>query len=174
MTILFILLHPFFLLQNFIMQDTEVRWQQERKLTFGDFKGTAPPATPWAATTNSMIHFSYESDGSRITRVNVSASFIPEKSWIKKRLPEVLSHEQLHFDITEIFARKFYQEVIQVKSATRNELSSLFKKANSDCDRFQQQYDDETDHGTNEVMQAKWKEKVTALLQSSQPYPMEQ
>jgi Bacterial protein of unknown function (DUF922) len=173
MTHLFILLFSFFSHQNFLLPDNEIRWQQERKLTFGDFKGDVPLATPWAATTSSMIHFSYESDGSKISRVVVSASFIPEKSWMKKRLPEVLAHEQLHFDITEIFARKFYQEVIKVKSANKNELSALFKKVNSECDKFQEQYDGETDHGTKEEIQAKWKEKVTALLLSTPPYPVQ-
>ena len=105
-----------------------------------------------------------------ITDIDVSASFVSEKSWMKKPVATLLAHEQLHFDITEIFARRFYQEVIKLTSAKRNVLSALFKKENDECDQWQEQYDSETNHGTNELMQARWTEKVTALLQPGKEY----
>src|SRR5690349_8815741 len=105
--------------KSFSLTD-EIRWQESRKLTFDDFKGDIPRVTPWAASTSSEIHFGYETTNGLLTHVVVYASFNPEKSWIKKRLPAVLSHEQLHFDITEIFTRKFYHEVMKKSSANKN------------------------------------------------------
>jgi hypothetical protein len=149
----------------------EIRWTESRKLTFADFKGDVPRVTPWAASTSSSIHFGYEITNGVLSNVVVYASFNPQKSWMKKRLPVVLSHEQLHFDITEIFTRKFYHEVMKKSSANKSELSALFQNANDDCEKMQRQYDDETDHGTIEDAQAKWKEKIDETLQSEEPYP---
>ena len=152
----------------------DIRWQETRKLTFADFKGAVPDYSSWAATTQSNINFSYAEVNGKLSNVVVYASFTPEKSWMRKRLPEVLSHEQVHFDITELFARKFYHEVMSGVSFSKEKLRDLFKSENSACDKFQQQYDDETEHGTKEEMQAKWKEKVSTMLQSSEPYPTQE
>lgn len=154
-----------------VAPSAEIRWQEARKLTFADFKGSVPAYSSWAATTQSMINFSYEETNGKLLNVVVYASFIPEKSWMKNRIPEVLAHEQLHFNITEVFARKFYSEVIKQTSFSKEKLRNLFKAENSACDELQQQYDEETDHGTKEEIQEKWKEKVSKLLQSYEPYP---
>ena len=149
----------------------KIRWEDSRRLAFADFKGDVPAVTPWAATTSSEINFYYESVNNKLTKVVVYASFNQEKSWMKKRLPEVLSHEQLHFDITEVFARKFYHEVLKKNTADKKELNNLFQKVNNECQQTQHDYDDATDHGVVEDAQAKWSEKVAAMLKDEEPYP---
>ena len=90
---------------------------------------------------------------------------------MKKRLPGVLAHEQLHFDITEIFARKLYADVSKRSAATKDELNQLFQEANNECDKMQQEYDQQTDHGTIEDKQARWSDQVSQMLQTSKSYP---
>ncbi|HYV90790.1 MAG TPA: DUF922 domain-containing protein [Chitinophagales bacterium] len=156
--------------KSFSLTD-EIRWQESRRLTFSDFRGHVPLGTSWAASTSSAIHFGYETTNGVLSNVVVYASFNPEKSWMKKNLAVVLAHEQLHFDITEVFTRKFYHEVMKKSSASKNELNVLFQKENKDCEEMQRQYDDETDHGTIEDEQVKWVEKVSAMLQGEEQYP---
>ncbi len=174
MKLIFIFLVSLFASENISSSADDIRWQPERKLTYQDFRGAVPGSTPWAATTNSSILFGYETVNEKITRVSVYASFIPKKSWMKKKLPEVLGHEQLHFDITEIFARRFYHQVMKENSADKDFLDSLFKSVNLDCSNLQQQYDDETNHGIIEDVQAKWKVKVDSLLNITPLYPASQ
>jgi hypothetical protein len=174
MKMLLIFLISFLPLKNSFSSGDEIRWQESRKLTFTDFKGNVPAVTPWAATTSSVISFSYETLNGKLTKVVTHASFDPQKSWMKKKSPEVLAHEQLHFDITEVFTRKLYHDIVEKNSADKKELTNLFQQKNKECEEMQQQYDDETDHGTIEEAQAKWKEKIAAMLQSEEPYPSQQ
>src|SRR4029078_3590622 len=118
--------------KSFSLPD-DIRWKESGKLSFEDFKGNVPGFTPWAATTSSQISFYYESVNGKLSKVVVYASFNKEKSWMKKKLPEVLAHEQLHFDITEIFARKFYHDVMKKNSADKKELNILFQQSNKEC-----------------------------------------
>ncbi len=171
MMMLLIFLVSFFSFEKTFSPSDRIRWEPSRKLTFSDFKGDVPSVTPWAATTSSEIYFYYESVNNKLTKVVVYASFNQEKSWMKKHLPVVLAHEQLHFDITEVFARKFYREVLKKNSADKKELNNLFQKVNSDCQQTQHDYDDETDHGVIEEAQAKWREKVAEMLKEEVPYP---
>ncbi len=54
-----------------------------------------------------------EKKGVLYVEVNLLVYFDRTKSWTKKdgRHPEVLAHEQIHFDITAIFACAFAQAV---------------------------------------------------------------
>ena len=153
----------------------EIRWNSNRKLAYADFKGAIPAVTPWAATTNSKIFFSYETINGKISKLNVYASFDTNRSWMKKKLPEVLSHEQLHFDITEYYARRFYEEVMKMQDEKdpKEKLNALFQKINFECDQMQQKYDDETQHGTVADAQTNWKKKVNDLIESTQTYPQD-
>ncbi len=152
-------------------QQEMIRWNESRKIEFADFKGAVPPGTPWAATTSSMIHFAYETMNGKVSGVSVYASFIPAKSWMKKKIPAVLTHEQLHFDITEVFTRKLYEDVTKDPFASKDKLNTFFKKENSLCDNMQRQYDEETDHGTIENAQKQWGVKVQEMLDAYKPYP---
>jgi len=171
MTTLLLVLLSIFSVETSLSVTDDIRWEESRKLSFMDFKGDVPAITPWAATTSSQISFYYESVNGKLTKVTVYASFNKEKSWMKKKIPEVLTHEQVHFDITEVFARKFYHDVMKKNSADKKELNTLFQQANKECGEMQEKYDDETDHGTIEDAQAKWIEKVTAMLRDEEPYP---
>ncbi|MEO5675640.1 MAG: hypothetical protein ABIQ74_13435 [Chitinophagales bacterium] len=156
------------------LPDQEIRWKSDKKLTYADFKGRVPSATTWAATTNSMIYFAYQTLNGSVSEINVYSSFIPSKSWIKRKLPEVLAHEQLHFDITEAFARKFYAEAIKKSYGPGDGLNKLFREVNDECDQLQQLYDDETNHGIVAEEQEKWSLKVRKLLELYEPYPQNQ
>ena len=88
----------------------------------------------------------------------------------------ILSHEQLHFNIAEVAARKLYQEIQLLRDQPGDvprQVSDLFARINSDCDKMQQQYDEETAHGIKPEEQASWKKKVTEMLEQYPAYPPE-
>lgn len=154
--------------------DDEIRWTDRSEITFDDFKGSVPESSPWAALTASYIYFNYSTTNGRISMIKVYASFKKNESWMKTNRDDVLGHEQLHFAITEYFARKLYAESQALKekagdpSAAAN---SLFKKINESCDRLQATYDSETEHGIKTEAQAQWKAKLESMLKEYDAYP---
>jgi len=98
--------------------ETKIEWSADRKLTWDDFKGEPDTANfpNTLALTNSG--FGYESginmfkDG----QVFVQSVFNTNLSWVvpEGRNDYVLRHEQIHFDITEIYSRKLRKELASI------------------------------------------------------------
>ncbi|MGB2759905.1 MAG: DUF922 domain-containing protein, partial [Maribacter stanieri] len=93
-----------------------VSWEPNFRFTWNDFKGDVPITSGAAATTASGITYRfstyYENDELKVD-YNVYAYFYPTKSWYKPKLCNevTLLHEQLHFDITELYARKMRKQL---------------------------------------------------------------
>lgn len=152
-------------------EDRVLPWTTERRLSWNDYQGS-PLKTEWAsATTASGITYSLNSviggSESRLEIV-VSALFYPDKSWYKPDLCNdvVLSHEQLHFDITELFARKFRKRLEKVENDKniKKKVRSIFVEINKELNAFQNKYDRETNFSRNVPEQLVWNEKIAAEL----------
>ncbi|MFT3936340.1 MAG: DUF922 domain-containing protein [Chitinophagaceae bacterium] len=80
----------------------------------------------------------------------------------------ILSHEQGHFDIAEIFARKLNQLIKAYKfksSATaQKEVPAMYQKIMNDLAAMQNLYDSETDYSRNKAQQAAWLERINKEL----------
>ena len=174
------LLSLFILLSVFPLQgqDDEERvlaWSSERRLTWKDYQGS-PLKTEWAsATTASGITYSLSSVlGGNEPRleVNVMALFYPDKSWYKPELCDevVLSHEQLHFDITELYARKFRERLKTVRNDenVKKSVRSIFVEINKELNAFQNKYDRETNFSRNIPEQLAWNKKISEVLKGDE------
>jgi len=95
------------------------------------------------------------------------------RSWVNTHSlrDEVLSHEQVHFDISEIHARllRQYFALNNRKSAGRNP-ESIYKKYINRLRRMQDDYDRQTNHGNDLYMQMMWEEKIKAMLIDLEQY----
>lgn len=93
--------------KKFSDQNDEILWSKNRKLTWEDFKGI-PDRTDSliVAGTTSTIKFEYSTTKNMITNYKLESIFIKSKSWSVTNSVQLLAHEQLHFDITELYARK--------------------------------------------------------------------
>ncbi len=151
----------------------QILWSADRKLMYSDFKGEVPNTTSWAATTFSNVGFNYETLNDKITSISVFCSFSISKSWMKNKTQVVLKHEQLHFDITEYFTRKFYKEALLLSNMpdSKSHFKELFEQSTRECEIMQNAYDNETNHGTDGVSQKEWQTKINLLLSSSPSYP---
>ncbi|MCS6916234.1 MAG: hypothetical protein RMK52_00890 [Chitinophagales bacterium] len=149
----------------------EIIWSADRPLTYGDFRGRIPSGSPWAATTRSTIRFSYETVNGVLSRWDVQATFDPEGSWMRVKDPAVLQHEQLHFDITEVYARLFCAHLnrLQGTRVPRAVLRDLFDEFNRRCDSVHVAYDEGTAHGTIASAQAAWTDSVKSWLVKNAP-----
>ncbi|MBC2840162.1 DUF922 domain-containing protein [Robiginitalea sp. SC105] len=148
-----------------------IRWEPDSRLAWSDFRAEPPQSRRVAATTASGISYNYKALGSQggySLDFEVSTFFYPDKSWYHPELCDqvVLSHEQLHFDISELFARKFRGR-LRGGIFTENvkaEVRRIFTEVNRELSDFQNRYDAETDYSRNRAAQQQWNEAVAALL----------
>ena len=95
--------------------EKEILWNPNRKLKVRDFKGSTLDK-PYVAATNTYFGYSTSvKSEENLVIVEVDTYFDCELSYFKnnKNQSLVLNHEQLHFDITELYARKFIQRLHQ-------------------------------------------------------------
>ena len=152
-------------------------WSAERRLTLADFQARAPLGNPLSASTSSNI----KADAAckdYVFSSTVAATFDPNTSWLRnpqKASETLLRHEQLHFNITEVYTRIMRQR-LQLFAAKANceklqpAFNNVTKLVYADWDREQNRYDQETNHGLNAVRQAAWEKQTAAKLEMLKPF----
>ncbi len=91
-----------------------------------------------------------------------------KKAWKKQNINDIKyleNHEQIHFDITEIFARKI-RKLILARKLNEKEIEIVFSENIKACNDFQNQYDIETNHSINQAKQIVWDKRIKELLLS--------
>jgi len=160
--------------------DTSGRsWNENKQLTWSDFKGVPNQQVDAVAVTASGITFGYgiQSSSTRgITgfKTEVFAHFYPEKSWCKKEdiNDYILKHEQLHFDVTELNVRYLREKIskLKVNKDIASVLDAYHKTANVELEKMQKQYDSDSNYSIDPEGQAKWNAFVKSELQRLEVY----
>ena len=145
-----------------------IPWSPQRLLSWDDFKGKPHPRSSVGAVTYSGIRYAYESAGDSI-RISVTATFDPGISWVNIRAANayVLRHEQNHFDITELYARKLRAALKKINpSIPRPHLAAekLYSRFAAESRDYQDRYDKETDHSRNQANQSRWDQLIKTEL----------
>ena len=163
----------FFLLFTQSKEDT-LTWNAAQKLTWADFKANPNPNSNAVATTASGITFAYsvKTLNNQIVSftTSVESHFYPNKSWyIKEKANNyILAHEQLHFDITELYARKFKQQLakITVNQNIKEQLKALHLSITEALNVTQKKYDAQSNHSINVEIQQQWETFIKAELKA--------
>ena len=120
-----IMIFGFLSLTTYAQQAGQISWNFQRPLTWADFKGK-PEAHDdlHAATTYAGIRLEVEEvafPSGKIT-FKTEALFDPTRSWAHpERIDEhVLAHEQLHFDIAEMYARQLVRKLNSLSLTSKN------------------------------------------------------
>ncbi|MCT4629705.1 DUF922 domain-containing protein [Winogradskyella sp.] len=153
-------------------------WNNTRKLTWEDFKASPNPNSDAVALTASGITFGYslKTSGKRIVdfSASVEAHFYPNKSWyLTDRADDyILAHEQLHFDITELYVRKFRQQLdrLVVNQNIKKQMGQIHIAINEALDKTQKTYDKQTNHSINVEAQEYWNNYVKEELNKLDEY----
>ncbi|WP_339755286.1 DUF922 domain-containing protein [uncultured Winogradskyella sp.] len=153
-------------------------WNESRKLTWADFKANPNTDSDAVALTASGITFGYsvKTSGRRIIdfSVTVEAHFYSNKSWYLKDKGDayILGHEQLHFDITELYTRKFRQQLerLVVNQNVREQMQRLHTSTNKAVSETQKRYDVQSNHSINKEMQKQWETFIKEELKELDKY----
>jgi hypothetical protein len=166
-TVLFVV----FLVQLAVAQDSPkcITWCDRRLLQWSDFKGQYDSLSQHGAISSTGVKLKIF-EGGNIYRFDVYAFFYPQNSWTLYPSDDfLLSHEQVHFNISEVVARKLRKALVGKTITEENvdkvweETSFLKKKLLKELNDL---YDSETSYGQIKAAQIKWKEKIDEELRS--------
>ena len=156
----------------------EFHWSDHSKLSWDDFKGgIGTDEEEVAAATHCGIGFRTTSPATTDDKpvIEVYNLFYANKSWVKPdaKVPEILTHEQGHFDLCEIYTRKLRSRLSKfdlpanpqafttdIKSA----LVAIYNEVSNEYESQQQAYEEETIHGTDIAGQKKWTDLIAQEL----------
>jgi hypothetical protein len=157
----FIFLASLFLSGKSVAQEV-IFWDSAAKLTWADYLGMVDAKSPFDAATVSGIQFRLKLSGEGLTD-SVVAVFYQSDSWVRKRTESSLIHEQGHFDITEIFARKLRKRIeafVPGRGDLAHQLKLLYDEVESEREATEILYDKETRHSLNAGRQAYWNVRI--------------
>jgi hypothetical protein len=148
-----------------------ISWSPEYKLNWSDFRGKERPIQYMAESNCIFVYKASPEIKERILylHINLRACFDKQTSWVKKGQdkPELLNHEQLHFDICELHIRTLKKKIKEFAFDTMDydqQIQKLFEEVWNDYQLEQEQYDKETDHGILKAKQDEWMEKINGKL----------
>jgi hypothetical protein len=149
-----------------------IPWQEERLLSWDDFKGPIKHNTDAVASTSTSLGIAYQIlDGNLVYQI--TCNFSKHSSWGSLKTDYILAHEQAHFDITEIYARKLHQALSNYKLDRMNyqrDIGKIYNEIVEGKEAMQKAYDGESDHSRKRKTQMEWLEKIDQQLQETAPY----
>ena len=151
--------------------DSSVEWGNP--ITYGDFQSTPARTDTAAANISVTILLGYAAAKDGTLKFKVGAVMDKDESWIKKefRRDHILKHEQGHFDIAQIFARKL-EAALKTRTFTSRDvqmLHDLYDKYLNEMNDVQVRYDEETRGGWDLLAQSKWRRYIERELQGVRP-----
>lgn len=156
--------------------EDSMAWDAGRKLSWEDFQGPVPPDAVPAATTASGISYTYTANlihHEVQLDFEVTAFFYPGESWYRPEICDahVLQHEQLHFDISELFARKMRLRLERTAFTenVKSEVRAIYREILKELSEFQDRYDWETNFSRNKEAQNLWNQRIAEALSQITP-----
>lgn len=157
---------------KFSSRSDTIYYDPARKLNWNDFRGNPDMRSEAAAITAAgfgynMTLSTVDDKGELVIVVN--CYFSKPKSWVKRQFANdyALNHEQQHFDITYIAARRFVDRLRKANFTISNYLAlvdKLHDESYADLQQMQNAYDGETSNGRLEKVQEKWNQRVMGQL----------
>jgi predicted secreted Zn-dependent protease len=149
-----------------------IPWAFDRRLSWEDFLGEPQKNTDAVATTSTTLGLAYKLEDGQLV-YSITCDFSKVKSWGSMKTDYILSHEQGHFDITEIHARKLYEALQQYefnRKSYKHDINVIYQQIVRSKEDMQAVYDAESDHSRRRAKQFDWEERITQLLQDTEPF----
>ncbi len=146
-----------------LREDDTINWSAGRRLVWSDFKGRPDGAREDAALTSSGIEFGYHYNEREGFSWHIACLFDKTKSWVRVKDDYILAHEQGHFDITEIFARRLNKALKEYRfneNRMQKDVPAIYQSVMKEQAGMENQYDDETDNSRKKDKQAEWLKKI--------------
>lgn len=149
-------------------EQDEIYWSQDKSLSWVDFQGIPNYGCGYSAITSSGIKYDLQANAGSYN-MTVRSEFFKKESWVKTIAMDSsgLKHEQGHFDIAEIYARKFRKAISETSFSSLNikyKVKNLYTVNTNEWGYEEELYDKETAHHKNKVKQYQWNERIAMEL----------
>jgi predicted secreted Zn-dependent protease len=146
--------------------ENDLIWNGNTVLTWRDFQGKPDPIAKGDAASKVSIRANPYKKQKQLF-YDVHTVFHRHESWCKTPSAGLLQHEQVHFDIAELYARKTRMKISSLKrqgirdvNVYNSAISEIFNESN----RADAQYDLETVHGASRKKQTEWEKSIRIEL----------
>lgn len=165
-------------------QNTDtIKWSNKRQLTFDDFLAPMDTSSPYRALSDVGCKYKISTKGDTVSYKAYSYFFKPgsrfnikNKSKASKIDLLLLRHEQVHFNIEELYLRMLKKKIAETnfsKSGFKNSFNLLIKNYGNQAKEIQKLYDKETDLSRNEKKQEEWNKKIAQQLKDLDTYSLD-
>src|SRR5215470_809137 len=107
-----------------------IEWSSAKRLTWEDYLAKPSSSSDAAAITSTALGVEYHLKNNTLSYI-ITCRFSKTNSWGRHKTDYILQHEQGHFDITELFARKLAKELRGYKfnlQKYQDEVGKIYKK----------------------------------------------
>lgn len=146
--------------------ESSIPWNPTRRLAWEDFKSEPKKEGDAVASTSTSLGLSYQVREGKLT-YRITCDFAKDKSWGSLKTDYILAHEQAHFDITEIHARRLYEALYyhEVNPLTvKADIAAIYNRIVKEKEDMQHAYDSQTDHSRKRSRQVEWLERIDRIL----------
>lgn len=154
-------------------EDTEyIPWTMNERLCWDDFKSEPKTGTDAVASTSTSLGIAYQMVNGDLT-YHITCNFSKVKSWGLMKTDYILAHEQGHFDITEIYARKLNEALENYefnRKTFKKDINQIYQSIVLQKEEMQKLYDGESDHSRHRKLQYEWLDKIQQLLIETEAY----
>lgn len=178
LNLLFLLLLPLVALKA---QDTtetinRIFWSNRYQLKGSDFQAAPDEERKVAALSSLGLPYSSVSDGEGAMTIYIQTCFTKISSWSKKEQQNnvLLQHEQLHFDVAELYRRKIIKKILETnffKENCEEKLKEIITKIRTnEYRKSQDKYDRETNYSRVFKKQIDWNKYIEQELKNYEDY----
>lgn len=152
------------------LKSDTIFWCKERKLNWTDFKANNTPAVYGALTASKILVETIKVDSLYV--FNIRSVFLSNESWSKDSSEYLLEHEQIHFDIAEVAARRvrrfLYNKIIT--DTNYKVIADSIRKKLSFQPETNKRFDKETGHGIAKNQQIRWRRFIDSQLKALEKF----
>ena len=123
------------LLSFSFVKDEFILWQENKKLKIQDFRADNKDTVKvnrqqflGAISAIRIEYSSFQRNKNSVPDFSIKTYFDPNESWMLLKNDYVLQHEQIHFDLTELYARKMRKSVESLRQKNITNISIYRKK----------------------------------------------
>lgn len=141
-----------------------------KELQWSDFKGKPNPveiAKGMSASTTTTWDFTDSTDDNGRVWFDLSCAFVSETSWTITDNPRTLLHENTHYRIALLWAKKCIDKIAKYQGCTENKkkkVSAIYDYYWAECRKMQNLFDTETKHSLNVEMERIWEREIQQQL----------
>lgn len=154
-------------------QDNSICWRDDLKLKWSDFQGVVPQVTNWSAVCSAEL-LATGCWSNNLPNFKITNCFDRNASWTDDTTSaEGLKHEQLHFDIAEIHARRMRKSVDSLRQLGETSFepySLIIQELLDRRNKIDSIYDEETAHSIFLKKQELWAEKIKNEIKELEAY----